>query len=594
MSKKPFSYVNPGGWLPCRREPRTLVTARTCLRLTVICGISLIVVGVVAAFVVNPILGIGALLLTGYGGKRTFQSTTFGSARLGELNDVLLAGRGEKGLLVGTLPPLTLAQACRWLMWGNLPAEVSVRLWLDAVRKKPSLVWIPRGVHTLVVAPSGAGKNVSFIFPFLLTCPDSAVVIDPKGENFLRTHLARQKMGQKCVLLDPFGVVKGHNSDTFDPLAGLVEGSNRLFDDIQALAQAIIQSEPRATDPHWVESAISFVAGIIAYVVLCEPEEYRNFQTVITILADPAKLSAALEKMKASHYPELVRLGSQLDHYQEKERSSVLTTVARNFRSFASSAVVANTRSSSFDFDELRTGKMTAYCVLPPEYLRSHANILRVWLNCGLRSVIRGGANEHNLVHLILDEAAALGNFPIVTDALAQLRGYGLRIQLYYQSLGQLKSCFPEGGDQTVINNCNTILAFGTNDADSANTLSTMIGDATIANVSISGGDTKTTNRDQHGCESRSTSSASNWNVAMTARRVLKPEEILQLDQREVIVFTKGIPPLLVHSVRFWDADFKRATPGRMTRLWMLAKATAYMVVSVGFTLTALVLVMKK
>jgi type IV secretion system protein VirD4 len=81
---------------------------------------------------------------------------------------------------------------------------------MEQGQKKPGeIVRLPNAsCHTLVCSPTGGGKGVSMIIPFLLTCPDSCVVIDFKGENALLTaeHRARQ-FGHRIVILDPFHLV---------------------------------------------------------------------------------------------------------------------------------------------------------------------------------------------------------------------------------------------------------------------------------------------------------------------------------------------------------------------------------------------------
>ena len=63
-------------------------------------------------------------------------------------------------------------------------------------------------------------------------------------------------------------------------------------------------------------------------------------------------------------------------------------------------------------------------------------------------------ANAAGYVHggtmmKLIDEAAALGHLESLDDAIDKYRGYGVRCQFYYQSLGQLKKCWPDGGEQT-------------------------------------------------------------------------------------------------------------------------------------------------
>lgn len=43
-----------------------------------------------------------------------------------------------------------------------------------------------------------------------------------------------------------------------------------------------------------------------------------------------------------------------------------------------------------------------------------------------------------NVVHIVIDEAAALGHVPAIDDMLAFGRGYGLRCHLFFQNAAQL------------------------------------------------------------------------------------------------------------------------------------------------------------
>ena len=71
----------------------------------------------------------------------------------------------------------------------------------------PALVRLPKAVHTAVFAPTGVGKGVSCVIPFLLTSDESAVVVDFKGENFRLTAEHRRKaFGHQIVVLDPFKI----------------------------------------------------------------------------------------------------------------------------------------------------------------------------------------------------------------------------------------------------------------------------------------------------------------------------------------------------------------------------------------------------
>src|SRR6185503_20333394 len=108
---------------------------------------------------------------------------------------------------------------------------------------------------------------------------------------------------------------------------------------------------------------------------------------------------------------------------------------------------------STFDPASLRKGGVTIYLILPPDHMRSLSALMRMWIWCLMRAVICGGLDRRRKIHFLLDEAASLGHFEAIDDAVDKLRGYGIRLQFYYQSLGQLKKCFPNGQDQTLLSN---------------------------------------------------------------------------------------------------------------------------------------------
>src|SRR5262249_43697462 len=137
------------------------------------------------------------------------------------------------------------------------------------------------------------------------------------------------------------------------------------------------------------------------------------------------------------------------------------------------------TGASSFDPAELRDGKTTVYLVLPPEHFRAQSGLLRMWIGSMLRAVVRGGLQEKNKVHFVLDEAASLGHLEPLDDAVDKYRGYGVRLQFFYQSLGQLTKCWPQGGDKTLLSNTSTIW-FGVNDNDTAKYVSERLGQETV------------------------------------------------------------------------------------------------------------------
>lgn len=255
----------------------------------------------------------------------------------------------------------------------------------------------------------------------------------------------------------------------------------------------------------------------------------------------------------------LARMGGQLSFFKDKELASTLTTTNRYLRFLDTIAISENTKQSSFNPADLLTGKMTVYLILPPEHMRAQSPLLRLWIGSMLRAVVKGGLQEKTKVHFVIDEAASLGRLDALDDAVDKFRGYGVRLQLYYQSLGQLKKCWPDGQDQTLLSNVTQVF-FGVNDQPTAEYVSARLGEETI--IVTSGGTSSGTSRQSShqqggGSHSYSTSTNTNDNWQQLGRKLLKPEEVTGLPERTAITFAgPGVPPIWTRLVRYYEKGF--------------------------------------
>lgn len=179
-------------------------------------------------------------------------------------------------------------------------------------------------------------------------------------------------------------------------------------------------------------------------------------------------------------------------------------------------------------------------------------------------------------VNFILDEAASLGRMDCIDDAIDKYRGYGVRLQLYYQSPSQLKRCFPDGQDQTVLAN-STQVFFAIND-DSANYVSARLGDETIIVESGGSGSSYShqSSLSSQSSTTHSTNTSRNW--SQMGRRLLKPEELYALGERIAITFVPGLPPIMTTLERYYECkmgpDRWRGTKMVLATLFLFVMAT--------------------
>jgi type IV secretion system protein VirD4 len=198
------------------------------------------------------------------------------------------------------------------------------------------------------------------------------------------------------------------------------------------------------------------------------------------------------------------------------------------------------------------------------------------------------------MIHFIIDEAASCGHFTAIEDALNQFRGYGVRLLLIYQSIGQLRKCFPEGQDQTLLSNVSQVF-FGVNDNATAEYVSTRLGEETILleSGSRSRGTTRQWTDGPHPhSSSYSDNTTSNWQ--QQARKLQKLEEIIALPPRTAITFTPGVPPIHTTLLRYYeeknlgrtDTWFRRSAAA----VAMLARAAILCAASLGIAWIATLL----
>jgi len=153
-------------------------------------------------------------------------------------------------------------------------------------------------------------------------------------------------------------------------------------------------------------------------------------------------------------------------------------------------------------------------------------------------------ARKHPLL-LLLDEFPALGRLDFFQSALAYIAGYGIRAFLVAQSLNQLDDTY--GPNNSIMDNCHIRVAFAANDEKTAKRIADLLGTATEERqqASVSGGRFAAvlTHRSQ--------------TTIVSARALLTPGEIMQLDGGVELVLKAGHPPIKATKIRHYlDTNF--------------------------------------
>jgi type IV secretion system protein VirD4 len=450
-------------------------------------------------------------------------------------------------------PRATSQGSAQWGSTRALESPTGFILGRGTSRRHP-MVRYTGDAHILTLAPTGAGKGVGCVIPNLLDCPGSALVIDPKGENYAVTAAYRRSIAQRVVALDPFDLVGGDAA--FNPIEALEPDALTATDDAAALAEMLVMRDPRASADtvFWSEEAKALLTGLILHVAASETGDRRTLATMWEHLSLPPRgltqLWTAMAHSTAAGGA-VARAAARVRQKGERVRSGILAEAQSHIHFLESPRLAHVMRHSSFDFADLKRDHMTLYVVVPPDRMDSCRRWLRLMVAAALNALMRTPGTAPHRVLFLLDEFPALGPMPPLERAVSLARGYGATCWMLAQDLAQLQALYPTAWS-TFVANAGVVQAFGTNDVETATYLSAMLGASTVA--------VATTSRSRRGGMSallhgRDTRDA--WSTSERGRPLLAPDEIRRQDPHTTLLLMPGVDPMRVTRVDYrHDPEF--------------------------------------
>lgn len=334
-----------------------------------------------------------------------------------------------------------------------MPERTLPLAWCQATARQTASLLTDSGEgHLVTIAPTGAGKGISALIPALLSWPGPAIVIDPKAEAYHVTHRARRKLGQKVKVLDPFGVT-GKSRDRLNPLDLIRADDVNSADDAAMIASLLAADMSKPADPFWDDRASTLIIGLILHFCQSLQDAAHLGQVRDELHVERSFKDAWALVFRNSDIPE-VRAAAAVHETEPRVHSSIMAT-AQSHMSFIRSGPVQDTlKSSSIELLDIWRGKpLTLYIVLPPDKLRSHGRLLRLWVGVILTVLARRRAIPRVPTLMLIDEAAQLGKLEPLITAVTLLRGYGVKVWSFWQDLAQIRAIY---GDEafSLLNNC--------------------------------------------------------------------------------------------------------------------------------------------
>jgi len=197
------------------------------------------------------------------------------------------------------------------------------------------------------------------------------------------------------------------------------------------------------------------------------------------------------------------------------------------------------------------SGEVSLYLVLQPNDIDKLRPILRLFVNTMLSKLVRdmkfdtekkGEKPKKQRLLLMLDEFPQLGKLESIEKTLAICAGYGIKICIVAQSMGQLNKIYTK--DNAIPGNCHVQIYFTPTLEDgggTARTLSDTLGEKTIHSFSKS-------STGKMGGGSTSTSEI--------ARKLMTPDEVRRMPADRELVFVAGHRPIYGKKLRYYEESY--------------------------------------
>jgi type IV secretion system protein VirD4 len=290
----------------------------------------------------------------------------------------------------------------------------------------------------ITIAPPGSGKSQAHVMRNLLSMRAPAIVLDIKGEAFLRTaRWRKENVGDVFAFAPTLPNVSMH----YNPLDG-IRSSEEGWDDARNLADLLFV--PTKTDPYFENRARDLVTGALLDVAVTEPAGRRNMESVIDRLyLSDEEFVDWMAHLESSGLPILKRQANAWKAMPRKQREAVFDSARNHLEAWQSPALAPLLDRSDWHPQDLRAKNATLYLCVNLEDVKKYAGVLRVIIGQTIAALCRGEAETNApIITFFLDELPRLGRLDVIEEGLDFARGHGVRFWLFCQNLGQLRTAY--------------------------------------------------------------------------------------------------------------------------------------------------------
>lgn len=318
--------------------------------------------------------------------------------------------------------------------------------------------------HTLISGTTGAGKSTALIhlLKAIRARGDRAVVYDKKGEfveMFYRDGIDH--------ILNPSDS-RSHQWTPWEEMAGPF--------DADWIAETLFpqnSSSGGGNDKFFINAARNVVSSALQTLYLDGP------RSVLTLLQATAWNDAELLKELVAGTPASAYFNEENEKTLESIRSTIVDGIRPlrllkedEFRGFFS------IRDWIAQGDEQGADDSWLFLPVRESDIEIQKPLISTWIQATAKGLMARGVNNDRTLWLIVDELPSLKKIPALSMLMAEGRGFGAAVVLGIQEINQLEEEFGKNASKTILGLCSTQLHFRLNNADTAEWVSKVLGEA--------------------------------------------------------------------------------------------------------------------
>ena len=393
--------------------------------------------------------------------------------------------------------------------------------------------------NTLVVASSGKGKTRFYVKPNLMQMHSNYIITDPKSTILNDCGKMLQDHGYKIKVFNNVNFARSMHYNPFAYINSEV--------DILKFVNALIQNTrgKDSKEDFWVNAEKLLYYALVGYIFYEYPKEERNFIALMDLLnkvtvADDSDEDAesegdiifrVLERKKGSDHFALRQYKKFKDAAGESAKS-VLFSCGTRMAPFDLTVIREITEYDEMNFYDFPEEKTALFIVIDDKNTTFNFLVAILYsqlfdILCYLADNKYGGKLP---IHhrLEMDEFGNIGKIADFEKLISTIRSREISCSVIIQSLAQLKVMYKDD-EQTIIENCATLLYLGGTGKDTPKYISEMADKTTIDHRSYN--------------VTRGRNGSTSINNSIIARDLITAGEVRRLKRNECLLFVDGLYP---------------------------------------------------